>query len=223
MSMTAERQRAETFGIQDWLIEEIRAGCRIATRHLTPADEPRRIGVSSALRAEGRTTIALGMALVQSQERGRRTILLEMDLESPSLAERVGITGAPGVAELVGGGRSLDSCIRWIAEDFGVIPAGALRRSPARVVADMQRGQLLEQIEAVCDVIVADLPPILGSEVGPYVTDLFAPLVLVVRAASTPVVQVQHAVRELPVQPTVLLNQTSSAVPSWLRRSLDDW
>jgi Mrp family chromosome partitioning ATPase len=124
---------------------------------------------------------------------------------------------------LVDGGARLDRCIRWIAEDIGVLPAGDLRRSPARVVAEMRRAHLLEEIEARCDVIVADLPPVLGSPVGTQVADLFAPLVLVVRAGSTPVAQVAQAVRELPVQPTVLLNQRASAVPSWLRRSLDDW
>src|SRR5215472_8586149 len=60
----------------------------------------RRLGVTSALREEGRSSIALAMAIVQREDYGRKVALLDMDLENPSLARRFGLDPWPGLAEL---------------------------------------------------------------------------------------------------------------------------
>src|SRR5258708_25710473 len=46
----------------------------------------RRLGGTSALREEGRTSIALAMAVVQREDYGRTVALVDIDLENPSVA-----------------------------------------------------------------------------------------------------------------------------------------
>src|SRR2546430_8763431 len=45
------------------------------------------IGVTSALRGEGRTSVALALAAVQREDFGRSVILVDMDLENPRSEE----------------------------------------------------------------------------------------------------------------------------------------
>src|SRR5215469_3082396 len=59
--------------------------CRAASR-LIGGPNLRELGVTSALRGEGRTSVALAMAAVQRQDFGRRVALVEMDCENPTLA-----------------------------------------------------------------------------------------------------------------------------------------
>jgi len=66
--------------------------------------------------------------------------------------------------------------------------------------------------------IVADLPPVLESADGPLLARGFDQLVLVVRAAATPVRYVQDAARALPSEPAIILNGGETNLPRWLRR-----
>src|SRR6202022_835573 len=74
----------------------------------------RSLGITSAIRGEGRSTVALAMTLVQRQDYDRRPLLLEMDLEHPCLGRRLGLHATPGLSELVRGEASLDEAIQWI-------------------------------------------------------------------------------------------------------------
>jgi Mrp family chromosome partitioning ATPase len=70
------------------------------------------------------------------------------------------------------------------------------------------------------DVVVADLPPLLGGGIGQLAARAFDDLILVVRAGVTPAARVREATSDLHVAPSVLLNGAYSSLPSWLRRLL---
>ena len=67
-------------------------------------------------------------------------------------------------------------------------------------------------------VVVADLPPLLGSSLGRQAAGLMADLVLVVRAGVAPAGRIRDAVAGLAVSPSVLLNGTHSRIPEWAAR-----
>src|SRR5579871_381342 len=49
------------------------------------------IGVTSTLRREGRSTVAAATALVQRYEYGRKVLLVELDLDAPSIGKTMGL------------------------------------------------------------------------------------------------------------------------------------
>ena len=73
---------------------------------------PASVGVTSCLRGEGRSTIGIAMGLAQSFRYGRTTVLVEADLEKPSLAKTLGAKVGPGLADVLRGHEELDSCIQ---------------------------------------------------------------------------------------------------------------
>jgi Mrp family chromosome partitioning ATPase len=178
----------------------------------------RGLGVTSALPGEGRTTIALAMALIQHLDYGRSALLLEMDLENPTLARRLGADPWPGLSELVRGENSLNQVVQPVADGLSFIAAGVTSGSAARILSDFVQQDLLEQVSREADVVVADLPSLLGCSFGRGAAAVFGDLLLVVRAGITPVARVREATTSLPVQPSVLLNGTHSSLPQWLHR-----
>jgi Mrp family chromosome partitioning ATPase len=180
-----------------------------------------RLGVTSALRGEGRTTVALAMAAVQSREFGRRTLLVDTDLENPTLGEIFGFAREPGLAEVVTGELSLDRAVREVAEGVALLPAGIATKHRSRMVRTLLTSDLLDELSSLYEVAVVDLPPLLGSTDGPLLAAHFQSALLVVRAQVTPLARIEEAVGMLSTQPFVLVNGIRSSVPSWLRRLVD--
>jgi polysaccharide biosynthesis transport protein len=178
------------------------------------------LGVTSAVRGEGRSLVAAALALVQLEDYRRRVVLVEMDLERPSMADQLGLDGWPGLVELASGQASLQEAIRPLPNGMSVITAGARSTSPARVMTEVLSSGILGVIGQSCDVLVADLPPVLGSSVGPSAAEAFDRLVLVVRAGVTPLGRVREAMAMLRSEPTLVLNGASSTLPRWLRQIL---
>jgi Mrp family chromosome partitioning ATPase len=77
---------------------------------------------------------------------------------------------------------------------------------------------LLGELQNRFEVVVIDLPPISAGSLGVQVAGLCSSVVLVVRAGSTPLRQVQKAAASLERPPAVMLNRIESSMPSWLDR-----
>ena len=179
-----------------------------------------RVGVTSALRGEGRTSIALALAIVQELDFGRRCLLVDLDLESAAIARHAGIRPWPGICEVVRGESSVDDAIQPISERISVIAAGGTGGNAPRVVSDLIRQGILDDLQRRSDVIVADLPPLIACSFGRTAAAAFPDLLMVVRSQVTPVALIRQAVGQLETQPQIVLNGVGTRIPRWLRRLL---
>ncbi len=181
---------------------------------LSLMDAPRTIGVTSCLRREGRTTIAIAMGLAQSINFGRVTILMDQDLERPSLAKMMGANSGPGLAEVLRGEATLASCVQWVGKNLGVLAAGDTGNSASKLVPMLMARDLTAGLEDHCEAVVVDLPPFLGTGVG--LARNCPKVVLVVRPGATPLQHVRKAAAELD-KPQVILNGSAAEVPRFMR------
>lgn len=179
------------------------------------------LGVSSAVRGEGRTTVATAIALVQAREYGRSALLLDLDFERPGVAGTFGFSAAPGVAEVLAELADFKEALHDVGDGLSIMTAGAISGPPARIASKLLASRLLAQLKSEFDVIVADLPALKGSPCGALLPEAFEDHLLVVRAASTPASAVRSAVESLNSDPMVILNGTESRLPPWLARLLD--
>lgn len=179
-----------------------------------------RLGVTSALREEGRTSVALAMATVQHEDFGRSVILVDMDYENPALAARHHVDSWPGLAEVVRGEVSIERVLQPLADGVRLVATGVVTDTVSRAVADIVKSGLMDEIEQHADVMIADLPPLLGGGPGRAAAEAFEHLLLVVRAGTTPVARVKQATADLHVAPNVLLNGAHTSLPGWIRRLL---
>jgi Mrp family chromosome partitioning ATPase len=192
-------------------------GCRAASLKIGGPGLSR-LGITSSIRGEGRTSVALAMAIVQQEDYGRSVALLDLDLDNPQLARRIGVRPWPGIAELARGGISLDDVLQPIGKGVVAVAAGAAGAGAPRIITDILRTDLIDRIGRDFDVVIADLPPLLGSSFGHAVAGWFPDLLLVLRSRVTPLARLKEATAHLPVEPKVLLNGTHSDLPRWVRR-----
>jgi len=201
---------------ESFVAEEIMDGCRMAMQQFD-IENLTSLGITSSIRGEGRTTLALATALVLA-EYGLKVALLELDLARPELAHRLGVSRSPGVGDLAEGRASLSDTMRPVIADLMLMPAGQLHGSVPRALREFASSGAIDSLRAQGHVVVADLPPLVGNSIGRQATSLMADVILVVRAGAVQASTIKEAVDGLPVAPRVLLNGTHSKVPSWALR-----
>jgi protein-tyrosine kinase len=168
--------------------------------------EARSIAVTSCHRGEGRSTVALALALLQRTIYDRRTLLVELDLERPSLAKALDLPDGAGVAEVLRSEMSVESALRWTDDDLAVLSAGDPRGAPSALLAQVVTGDLIEGLAGLFDTLVVDAPPLEGTGSAALVARRCASPLLVVRAGAAELRDIKKAAAMFDVPPPILMN-----------------
>jgi non-specific protein-tyrosine kinase len=207
--------------VRPWLVsgsDEIFRG--IYTRAGTGDSET--LAVCSALAGEGKTTIALGLAVTIAQDFPRRRVLLvETDLRNPILAKDFDLEPAPGLMECLLDDEPLQLAFRpTTLNNLHLLPAGAPRANPGRVLRSDRMVSAVETMSQSYDMVILDVPAILTNSDSLLLTDLADGVIFVVRAGVTPLPLVSKAIGQLAEGKLrgAVLNGATSSVPKWLRR-----
>ncbi|HLJ87003.1 MAG TPA: polysaccharide biosynthesis tyrosine autokinase [Candidatus Angelobacter sp.] len=154
---------------------------------------PKVILVTSALPRDGKTSTSLNLASVLAQG-GARVLLVDADLRRPSVHRTLGIGARPGLNEVLEGESALDSAVSMprIA-NLHVMPAGSILNQPAERLGSRAMKALLEECRKKYDHIVLDSPPALLATDPVLLSAEADAVLLVVRAAQTPVRALLHA------------------------------
>jgi Mrp family chromosome partitioning ATPase len=211
---------------------------RLALRLLysSTLETPWSLGVTSAVRGEGRTTAAMSIATALAWETRSPILLLEADYESPSLARELRTDEAPGLLEYVQGAADLESIFRPTEMDnLAVIPAGVGKpeaNGQQRVpgvdqLAIRLRHQLPEivgRLKQQFSCIVVDLPPLLMNVHTEGMNSQMDGSVLVVRSGATPDSSLEQAVAVAGEDRLlgIIHMGEPSAVPRWLASMLSE-
>jgi tyrosine-protein kinase len=125
------------------------------------ANRPRSIVISSSIPGEGKSTIAINLA-VSLADTGARVILVDADLRRPSVAEYVGIEGGVGLTTVLIGRAEVDDVVQPLGKtSLDLLPAGQIPPNPSELLGSMAMAELLEQLSASYDMVLLDSPPLL--------------------------------------------------------------
>jgi capsular exopolysaccharide synthesis family protein len=145
------------------------------------------IAVTSALKGEGKTTVATNLAVSMARA-NKKVILLDADLRRPQIAARMGIDGTPGLSNVLLGA-SLEDVLQDVPP-FGswlrVLPAGPTPPNPSELLGSKRMAALLRELGSLADVVIIDTTPVLVvSDVFPLL-DQVSGIVAIARLDSTP-------------------------------------
>ncbi|MDG3088259.1 polysaccharide biosynthesis tyrosine autokinase [Vibrio hannami] len=145
----------------------------------------KRISVTSSLPAEGKTTVAINLAM--SFAKVENVLLIDGDLRKPSVAERFGLKKyQQGLTNHLLMGTELQDCL-FKDEQSGltVLPAGMLTPNPQELLSSPKFAELLNTLEQQFDKIVIDTPPTLPVSDSLIISQLTNEALVVVKANST--------------------------------------
>ncbi len=176
--------------------EEFRV-LRTRLNHMQSSEDLRTVVVSSASPAEGKTFVALNLALAQSQLEAP-ILMIDLDLRRPTVHELLRIDRTPGFSDFLMGEKPLDECIRHIeGTNLYVLPAGTLARNPLELLNQRQVKLLLDNLRRVFGWVIMDTPPLLFSADANLLATMTDGTILVVRIGSTTYDNIVRAMQSL--------------------------
>jgi protein-tyrosine kinase len=154
--------------------------------------------VTSAISGEGKTFIASNLAQVLARQRERRVLLIDGDLRRSRLHMPLGAPMSPGLSDyLRGEAKEMAVIQHGQQENLCFIPGGTLAAEPSELLSNGKLKILLERLTPVFDWIIIDSPPCVPVSDSLILADQCDGVLLVVRAASTPLALAQKARQEL--------------------------
>ncbi len=126
-----------------------------------PDQECRVIGVTSSVRGEGKSTTAVNLSYTLAQT-GKRVLLIDGDMRLPTIAQKMNMSAAPGLSNLLAGLSSERSCLRKSGyfDNWYILPSGDVPPNPSELLGSERMHALLERYKDVFDYILLDLPPV---------------------------------------------------------------
>ncbi len=156
------------------------------------------IGVTSAMRGEGKSTTAINLSYVLA-ERGKRVLLIDCDLRLPSVAKKMRLSSAPGLTDILRGEETIQMST-FKSEQLGnwyVMPSGDLPPNPSELLGSTRMKNALEVLSKNFDYIVLDLPPVNIVSDALMVADFISGMLVVIREDYTEKKELETCFRQL--------------------------
>ena len=162
-------------------VRRLRSGLLIA-RSGTP---PQVLLISSASPGEGKSTLALNLAVSLSQYE-KKVLLVEADLRRPVLCRRLGLETTGGLSVLLSD-REAASGVVAVPDNpnLHLLPGGPTPPYPAELLGSPRMHALMDQWRSEYDFIVVDSPPVLPVTDAQLLEEMADATVLMARVGFT--------------------------------------
>ncbi len=167
-------QTAEAFRV-------VRAGIAFET-----VDKPVHVLlVTSTVAGEGKSTVAANLASAFA-ETGASVIAVDLDLRRPTLGSIFGSNERRGLTTLFLDRNGVPSqyLSPTIQPNLQVLPSGPIPPNPASIINSERLSEILQQVRALCDVVIVDSPPALAAADAAVLAAQCDAAVMVVRPGS---------------------------------------
>lgn len=142
----------------------------------------KRLAITSPLPQCGKSTTAVNLALALGRQPELRSMLFDLDLRAPTVAQKLGLPQPPSIAPLLRGERSFADHARRVGPNLALALSGVPDTDPTRLLmADSTRDTLAGiQQSYDPDIMIFDLPSILiGDDARAFLQHVDCALILV--------------------------------------------
>lgn len=142
--------------------------------------------VTSTLPGEGKTFVALNLALSIARQHERRALLIDADLRASRLHVRLGAPSAPGLSDYLSGRADEFSILQADPKvELFLVPAGRSVPNPSELLANGTLKRFLDGMSPVFDWVIIDAPPVLAVADPTIIAEFCDAVLVVVRAGMT--------------------------------------
>jgi capsular exopolysaccharide synthesis family protein len=152
-----------------------------------PADSPQVIVVTSAIPGDGKSFVAMNLALAFAADADSKTLLIDADLRRPALDRYISPAPTLGLSDLLEDRVSLQHTVLFLKESaLQLLPAGRRAAEPVELLSSATCTELFTQLRSRYERIIIDTPPALPFTDADVIGRNSDGAIFVVRQGSTP-------------------------------------
>jgi polysaccharide biosynthesis transport protein len=171
---------------------------RTSLLYSAPDHPPKTFLVTSLQPEDGKTSLAMNLAITLAQLGSGEILLVDGDMRRPNVHELLTLPQAPGFSTFLTGQAELPEVLTpTTIPNLYAIPAGRVPLNPAELMASRRLGQTLEALSQRFAHIIFDTPPLFGVSDPLILAPRVEGVVLVLRHGRASRDAAQHAVRLL--------------------------
>jgi capsular exopolysaccharide synthesis family protein len=179
-------------GRRSFIAEEFRT-LRISLSSVGIDETNKKILITSSISGEGKSFIAANLAISLGLT-GKRVVLVDMDLNNPSIAKMLQIESQEGVTEFLTGKKEASEIVQTVTEHENLffVPAGELPNNPTELLSKGRVKELIHYLDGEFDIVVIDTSPMAVVTDGYLLTGLCNSTLYVVRHSYTPKMMIKR-------------------------------
>ncbi|MDH4268433.1 MAG: CpsD/CapB family tyrosine-protein kinase [Deltaproteobacteria bacterium] len=155
---------------------------------LDDPNPPHSILITSAVPQEGKTTVAMNLAVTISQEINKKAILIDADMRMPSIYFK-NFENSKGLSNYLVDQVPLEEIlINSVKENLRIIPAGKPSAKASELIGSGKMGELITSLREFGEdtYVIIDSPPVLSTSEPILLSKMVDGVILVVMAERTP-------------------------------------
>jgi exopolysaccharide/PEP-CTERM locus tyrosine autokinase len=186
-------------------------------------DSPKALLVTSAMAGEGKSLIAINLAITIAIELHSHALLVDCDLRNPSLSRFFGLHEALGLSDYLQGNVELDGLfVKTSVDKLSVLCGGSLQDNPVELIGSNKMKSLIQDLRSRYNdrYIILDSSPLLATTEPSVLNEMVDGILYVVKAGETPretVVQAMNLLRKEKIM-GVVLNSVEFKTQALIRR-----
>ena len=202
--MKKKNKRERTASIQSMLLsskspftmQEAYKTLRTNVEFSLPGSDCKCIGITSANRGEGKSTIAVNLAIALSQL-NKRIVLIDCDMRLPTVVTKLGISAQEGLSNYLSGIIDEVPIIHIASRGIDIIPSGAIPPDATTLINSEAMENLILSLKEMYDYIIIDYPPVNIVSDAVMLSRLMSGYIFVVRHEQSENAKIQEAIRQL--------------------------
>jgi capsular exopolysaccharide synthesis family protein len=182
-----------TFGHPKSILSEAFRNIRTSILLSSSERPPKRIVITSANLAEGKTTVAINTGIALSQT-GANVVLVDGDMRKPRIHTIFNEEDGAGLSNFLSGNTEFDSIIKKTEiPNLSYVPCGPIPPNPSELLGSNLFKKMLESLGERFDHIMIDSPPVLGFADALILSRCVDGVILVAMGGKTPRETLQRA------------------------------
>jgi capsular exopolysaccharide synthesis family protein len=178
------------------MLEPFRA-LRATIKHLSSTHEISTVILCSAVKGEGKTTLAANLAISFAMD-NRRVLLVDADLRRSHLHTLFGIKKEKGLADYLSGSATLDQIIKPTSyANLSVVSSGEHPHNPSELLGTPQFDRFIKEARGAAGLVIFDSPALLPVSDAITMAPKMDAGIMVVRSMWTPIKAAKQAYSQL--------------------------
>jgi protein-tyrosine kinase len=198
---------------------------RLRTHIIRPGLEnsAKTILVTSTVAGEGKSLIAVNLAITIATELHSHALLVDCDLRNPSLSRMFGLQEKKGLSNYLRGEAEIpDLLIKTSVDKLTVFSGGSLQENPVELIGSNRMKSLVKDLKSRYDdrYIIIDSSPLLATTEPSVLNEMVDGIILVIKSGETPRESVHQAIKLLKKEKIlgVVLNSLEFKTQAMIRR-----